>query len=814
MAFAKHLFLLLFTALTLTAFGQNTGKITGAITNATSKAPIEYATVSLLDAAGKTLRETITDKKGNFTFSSIAPGRYRVKAEFVGFGALTRDYAVPATGKGDALSIALTPVSSDLREVTVIGARPLVENHLDKIVYNAANDLTSQSGVALDVLKKVPSVSVDIDGNVELEGNSNIRFLINGKPSTIFGASVTDALQSIPASQIKSIEAIAAPGAKYDGSGTGGIINIILKDSRVQGINGAINASAGTRLENGSFNLNVRKNNFGINAFFSGNEQLNTTTLNTLDRQSFNSTKDTLTFLHQDGSTDFNRSGYQTGISAQWDITAKDKLTAGFNWNHFGNHSSGVTNQQQDVQDGSGALLSAIPSIRNAGSAVHANTGDWSLDYKKDFKKKGQDLDILVTTSVGNNFNDYYQQQNYPGGGIPNSGSKGSSPGTDKETDISADYRQPVGKDITVETGLKTVLETLTNTVTTDTLLPDGSYGPDAGQTYAFAYKRQVYAGYFSGDGTLFHHFLDVQAGMRYEYTHTQADFKGAAIPSYGTLFPSLTVSHNLDETQSIKVRYSYRIERPDYGDLNPFYNISDPHNITTGNPALRPEQGHRFELGYNKNFGGGTNLYVAALYVYNTDDIQSLGTWYDTLKIDGVSYSNVTLTQRYNIGWQRNVGSNIFGSVAITPAISLRSNMQLGFRTNSSPGLGTVSGFYFRGNLNASAKIGKDWMAELFGNYSSRQKTINGTRPVFAFYTLAIRKEFLHRKASLGFTATNPFNKYIDQKATLYGSNFTQTTIREVPYRSFGITLSYKFGKLEFKAKERENDNEPTQIE
>ena len=138
----------------------------------------------------------------------------------------------------------------------------------------SSNDLTSQGGAAIDVLKKVPQVTVDIDGNVELQGNSNIRFLINGKPSSVFGNSLADALASIPASQIKSIEAITSPGAKYDSQGTGGIINIILVDNKMQGVNGNINFSAGTRLENGSMNLNVRHNKIGFNAFFSGNAAL------------------------------------------------------------------------------------------------------------------------------------------------------------------------------------------------------------------------------------------------------------------------------------------------------------------------------------------------------------------------------------------------------------------------------------------------------------------------------------------------------------------------------------------------------------
>jgi outer membrane receptor protein involved in Fe transport len=301
---------------------------------------------------------------------------------------------------------------------------------------------------------------------------------------------------------------------------------------------------------------------------------------------------------------------------------------------------------------------------------------------------------------------------------------------------------------------------------------------------------------------------------LRYEYTNTTADFPGAHIPGYGVLSPSLVVTHKFDESQSIKVSYSYRIERANYGDLNPFYNISDPHNISTGNPNLRPEQGHRYELGYSKTFGNGANIYIAALYRYNSDDIQSYTTYYNSLNVNGSNYTDVTLTQRYNIGSQTYWGGNFFGSMNLTHALSLRSNINFGNRTNSTPGLPTVSGIQFRGNLNASYKFGHNLIAEVFGNYNSSQKNIQGTRPGFGFYTMAVRKEFFNKKASLGITATNPFSKYVSQKSTLYGSNFYQYGLREVPYQSFGMTLSYKFGKLAFKGKQHENDSNPALIE
>src|SRR5450432_1608231 len=188
------------------------------------------------------------------------------------------------------------------------------------MVYNAERDITSQGGVATDLLKKIPMISVDVDGNVELQGNANIRFLINGKPSSIFGNNLADALQSIPASQIKSIEVVTSPGAKYDAEGTGGIINIILKDSKVQGINGNINVSAGTRLENASLNLNARKNNFGMNAYFSGNAQLPSTTLNSLNRNAFDSSGNLSGNLTQNGQSTFKRNGFETGLGFDWSI--------------------------------------------------------------------------------------------------------------------------------------------------------------------------------------------------------------------------------------------------------------------------------------------------------------------------------------------------------------------------------------------------------------------------------------------------------------------------------------------------------------
>ncbi|MDB5144079.1 MAG: Ferric enterobactin receptor precursor [Mucilaginibacter sp.] len=811
------LFLFLCFSLVLKAQPYNSpkGHISGRVIDSVTKQPVDYATISIFkDGNTSPINGVVTDPKGNFVITSLNPGVYSVAVNFIGYHKKSIDHLTigDATPNISLGNIFIAPIQNQLKAVEIVGTAPVVENKIDKMVYNVANDLTSQGGSASDVLQKVPQVTVDIDGNVELQGNANIRFLINGKPSSIFGASLADALQSIPANQIKSIEVITSPGAKYDANGTGGIINIILKDSKIQGVNGSVNLSAGTRRENGSFNLNVRKGNFGVNAFFNGGEQINSTTINTTDNLSYSKTGDTTTHLFQKGNSSFTRGGYQSGISFNWDITKKDQLTASFGFNHFANHSYGPTNQETSVFDiPNNNTISDIRSLRTSDSRFSGKYYDYSLSYKKTFAKEGQELDVLYSSSYGNNNSTFFQQQDYLNGGYPSSGTQSNNPGTDHETDISIDYTQPVSKGFTIETGAKTVLENINNTVVTDTL-SNGIFVPNSNQTYGFNYNRKVYAYYLSATFSLFNDFINGKAGLRDEYTSTSADFPGTHIPGYNVLAPSMVLSHKIDETQSFKLSYTYRIERPEYRDLNPFYNISDPHNISTGNPNLKPEIGHNYEFGYNKSFNQGANIYIGAFYRYNTNDIQSYTTHYDTLNIGGATYNNVYLNQRYNIGTETTEGISLFGSLPVTSKLNLRTNMMFSDRITTNPGNPTVSGFMYRINLNATYQFPHDLTAELFGNYNSSQRTIQGTRPVFAFYNVAVRKQFWNKKASIGLTASDPFAQYVDQTTVTNGANFTQTNLRQIPFRSFGITLSYKFGKLEFKKeKEKEDNNNDT---
>jgi ferric enterobactin receptor len=795
------------------AQSKTNATVSGKVFDKEANQPMEYATITILSKqSGKIINGTVANAKGLFSISDIPFGTYQINIEFLGYEKTTLDnISINSTKSSVTLgTIFLSPSENNLQNIMVIGDKPVVKNKIDKIVYNASNDITSQGGAAIDVLKKVPQVTVDIDGNVELQGNSNIRFLINGKPSSVFGNSLADALASIPASQIKSVEAITNPGAKYDSQGTGGIINIILNENKMQGVNCNINLSAGTRLENGSVNLNIRHNNFGVNAFFSGNAQLESQMPYSQNRFSTDTSAKTITNLLQNSSTDFVRNGYRSGLGFDWNISKNDIISGSLGYDQFSSRNKGLTNQEQLVNDFSANPESDILTFRNSDSRSRTNSIDWNLDYKKKFKKEGQELEIMYSASNGKPYSNYTQSQSYKGQSLPYSGLASTNPGTDNENDISIDYAHPVNSNFLVETGAKTTFQNINSIADVSVFNPSNDeYMADALQSYHLNYTVRVYAGYLSGTFKLFN-YLNVKTGVRYEYTDVSIDFPNTSIPAYGTLVPSIVLSHDFNKTQSLKLAYGKRIERPEYRDLNPFINLSDPYNITTGNPLLKPEIGNNFEFGFSNTFKKGGNIYIALIERFNTSDIKSVTTFYPAYLIGDSIYTNVSVTNRQNIGEEFNTGISASGSYPITTKLNMRGNLMVTHRyTVNSTGIGDQSsGLRVRLNMNTTYQLPKDLVLELFGNYSSATRNIQGMTPQFFVYTFALRKMFWNKKASFGFTATNPFSKYIRQVSTISSESYTSSVVRQMPLQSFGISFTYKFGKIEFSKNKEEDDN------
>ncbi len=794
--------------------GQNILK--GKVTDSASTAALEYATISLfVKGSTKPLNGTVTDKLGKFILKDIPDGIYTIHFEFIGYRTiiladvgLTKNTVVEE-------NIALLSKKTDLQGVVVIAQQKLVENKIDKIIFNAEKDITSQSGVATDVLKKVPQVSVDVDGNVQLAGSGGVRFLINGKPSTAFGSNINDVLQSIPANQIKSIEVITNPGAKYDAQGMGGIINIILKANNAKGYNGNVSLNAGTRMENGSLNVNMRNNNFGVNAFFSGNARLRSTTPSVSDRLTNEGT--TTTLLHQEGAGNFIRHGIQRGGGFDWTIKKRTSITGNISFNNFGFSSNGYTDQSlfTDKNSNQAPLLTLL----NNSQRYTFNNTDAGLNYKRNFAKEDQELNVGFNYSTekekGYANSDQFQ--------LPQDslfyGAHSYNPGKTTELNVNIDYAQPIKKDVILGFGTKGVFTDIKSISDVLQYQPvSQEYLPSSSLSNNLEYKQKVYAAYAELSfpvSTLF----NAKLGGRYERTEINSYYSNAQVqakvPGYNTFVPSIYFSRKIGENQTVKLSYSKRIERPGYDDLNPFVNTSDPKNLNTGNSNLKPELGYRYELGYNRDFGKIGSVMVNLFYRINKNDIQPYIVFYPTYVVGNITFTNVAVSTRQNIGEEQNLGINLFGDLHPNTKLNIRSNVFL-FRRHTINTLDAgynYNSFNYRFNINTSYQFTGNLVAEFFGNFNSARNEAQGRYPSFTTYSFAIRRQFLKKKASIALNANNFFNNYVTQKTNLFGPSFTVVSQRQIPFRSISLNIAWKFGKLDFKKdkQEPEQNNAPS---
>jgi ferric enterobactin receptor len=794
--------------------------LTGLILDSATRQPVEYATISLYkEDKSKTINGALSNAQGKFKMEVTQTGVFSLLVESIGYLPQTLEGVQIEKNAHKVLEkIYLRKKITQLQDVIVIAPQNLIENKIDKMVFNAEKDLTSQGGVATDVLKKIPMVSVDVDGNVELAGSNSIRFLIDGKPSTAFGSNIADVLQSIPASQIKSIEVITNPGAKYDAEGLGGIINIILKHNMVKGMNGNISLTAASRNENGSVNLNARNGNFGINLYLNGNYRIPVNTPSSSTRVSQDTGAKTQVILEQDGSSRFSRFGMQGGLGIDYTLHKKNNFNFSISSNSFGNNNNGYLDQSQSTSDNNGFPVSDVFTLSETQSNFRLHEINSSLDYKRTFNKENQELNIGIHSSFGKStYNSTNNQFAQPVDSLFY-GTNNNNPGKQTETEIVVDYNQPLGKETIWGVGGKMTFMDIHSTSNVLSLQPEtDNYIYDSTLSNSLRYQQTVSALYtelsFPVAG-----WFDAKAGLRYERTELNTFFSNISQqvpePGYNTFVPSLFLSRKLNDRQTIKLSYSKRINRPDFRELNPFVNTTDPNNFTSGNPYLKPEIQHRIELGWKYDLGSGGSLMINAFYRTSQDDIQPYVVYYASLPVGDTVYTNVSVSTQENIGLEKDLGMNLFADLHPTTKFNVRGNLFVFYRRTTNaidPGQNSQS-WNYRANLNMSYNFTNTLAGEFFGNFTSPRNELQGKYPSFSSYTLAFRKQIWKKKGSLALTATNIFSEYINQTTQLYGQGFTTNSTRKVPYRSVGINFTWKFGKLEFKKPKPENtDNAPT---
>lgn len=774
------------------------GKITGTIVDTMSRAGIEFATLVLVNTkSGEQIDGGITDDKGQFKLQDVNMGNYQLHVSFLGYTSkiIQNVELTPEHPDVKMADIFLAADGLTLDEVIVTGEAGLFENKIDKMVYNADKDVTSAGGDAADVLRKVPMLVVDFDGNVQLRGSSNIRVLINGKPSNFFSENLADALKTIPADQIKSVEVITQPSAKYDGEGTAGIINIITKRKDVQGFTGSFDGSVGTRQNRGTLNLSAAKGRFGINTNLGSWFSWPREAITTFHREDIIDGQTRV--LDQEGTTETSFYGPNASLGAFYDFNAYNTLSTSFSLRAHAGGRDGVTSA---LFDDPIAGIHQEYSRDNKNSSIRGGF-DWTTDYRKTFKQPEKELTfaIQLSGSKGDTENEIDQSDDL--GSNPDLIFKENqnNKSLNLETTLQLDYVHPLSTIIKLETGAKSVFRKITSTYDFENYdFLTQEFVPDYLRSDVFNYEQDVYAGYASFNVKLGENYGMV-AGARYEHTGISGNVdSGETEPfseGYENLLPSIVFSRKLKNFSMLKLSFAQRIQRPGLRNINPFVDQSDNRNISYGNPALKPEVTNQVELGYNTMIKG-VMLNGSLYYRYTTDIIEN----FLDINEDGVS-----VTTYKNIGTNSSIGFNFFTSMTIAKIWSIRG----GGNISTYNAEGTINGvelsqqaILWNANLNSTLSFKKGFKVEAFGFFRPQSRTIQGYNSSFSMFSVGAKKEFWDKRASLGITIVEPFSKYKSFPSELIGENFSQKSDYQLPFRSFGISFSYRFGKLDFKQK------------
>lgn len=782
---------------------KGNGRISGTILDATSGEPVEFATVALNDpATGKPVDGTVADEKGKFEVKGIANGTYKVVVSFIGYESYSQDVAINDRRAAiDMGTLKLGASVTQLNEVVVEGQRALVEEKVDRMIYNAENDATTRGGDAADVLRRVPMLSVDMDGNVSLRGNQNIRVLINNKPSTITASSVADALKQIPADQIKSVEVITSPSAKYDAEGSAGIINIITKKTTMQGFTLGVDGNVGLRGSHLGLNGNLRTGKMGFSLGGFGRTNYNVTGTFNNEQTTFGTDEfgnPRAIRNTQEANTKNNGLFGNYNLGWDYDINKKNSLVASVRLGarNGRNYQNGLFTQTFTNE----ALTNS--SLQDVNTKDISNNVDANLTYTHLFDQAGKEFSLLTSLSRNNRQNDFIRSAFDPANDdLILSRQKNDNNSYNQEATIQADYTTPLGKNQIVEIGGKNISRLVSSTYQYFNSVGEGEYveNTDPSLSNKLDYTQNVTAGYLSYTASLPKGY-SLKAGGRYEYTTIQANLKDEQainIPSYGVLVPSANLSKKL-KNGTMKVAYNRRIQRPSIQYLNPNIQAGNNVNISEGNPTLEPEYTNNYELSYSTYVKGAS--FNISTFARNTNNaIQSVR---DIANFNG---RQVIRTTYQNIGREDAYGASVFTNVSISEKLSLNGGTDFYYAVlnNNNPNeiySAKNQGWVVSGRMFGSYNFTKTWGLQFFGFYRGRQVQLQGYQGGFAMYSLSLKKDFANKKGSVGFGAENFFNvngfKIKNQQESPILLQNSTTVVNNL---SFKVNFSFRIGKMSF---------------
>lgn len=774
-----------------------TGRVSGTILDANDNTPIEFASVVLVDVATQQQRGgVVTDEKGQFKFPEVRMGKYMLQISFIGYQSkqVADIELTPKNPDFEAGKLTLSADGIDLEAVEVTGQAGTYENKVDKIVYNADKDVNTGIGDASDVLQRVPMLAVDAEGNLSLRGSTQVQILINGRPSGIFAANPADALRTIPADQIKSVEVITAPTARYDGEGSGGIVNIITKKKTAEGFTGSVGGAVGTRNTNANVSMNFVRGRFGLN--FSGGGWYSFRRPSSTDFLREDYLNNQTRTLRQNSEGEGNVFGPRATLGANYDFNAYNSISTSFSLRAFGRTQENITNSTFDDP-----INNLYQTYQRTSTSSSVNGGfDWTTDYRRTFKKPDQEFSLAIQMNGDANLqtNEIFQD-----------GSAASlyrnennrNDGLNVETTLQADYVHPFSKVLKLETGAKAILRNIESDFEYQTFdLANGLYITDFNRSDVLNYEQQVYSGYASLNLTLGKYY-GLVVGSRYERTSIFGDFNTNETEfsfDYDNILPSAILSRKIGKMSSLRFSFSQRIQRPSLRFINPYIPLEDPRDITVGNPTLLPERTNSYDIAFN-TFIKGFVLNTSVFLRKTNDVIESY------LSVDDIGISTTTYQ---NIGTNYTYGVDVFTSINVKDKLNVRGGVNAAnYYTEATINGQRLSnnGLIYRGNMSVTYTFPKSLRVEVSGFYNSPRYTLQGYRASHTRSSIGVRKDFANKKATLGLVIDQPFRRDLRFPNRLEGPTFFQESNYRMAQRSFGMSFNYRFGQLDFKNTRRE---------
>ena len=784
----KYTFLLLMSFLfTLTTLAQSisvNGKLVSSDNNG-----LPYATISIAEGSSPNVSVKKLAAKEDGTFStSLEKLEYLLTFNFVGMDEIVESIDLTQTDKAfDMGVISMKESSTELEELSVTAQRPLVKVEIDKLTYSAKDDPESSTSNVLDLLRKVPLITVDGEDEIQLKGSSNFKIYLNGKPSNMVSNNPSQVLKSMPANSVKDVEVITDPGAKYDAEGVGGIINIVT-DKRVDdGYSGSVGANGDTfGGYGGNAYLSTKYGKFG----FSGNAGYfyhdRPESESNYTREEFNPSP--LNRLIQNGTSESNGGGlFLSGtMSYEPDTLNLFNISASRFGGEFKSLSSMVASSE-----------GIRPYSYNTNSNSIGNFGGMnvSADYQRSFKKKGELLTLSYRLEKNPNDSEFESEyDNVEGGFYYESGYKlrSSNDAVGQEHTTQIDYVNPLNENHSIEAGLKYIFRDNSsrgNHTYFDVV--DGVWYPDLDRKNDLDHKQNItsgYLGYGYKTGK-----IGFKVGLRGEQTNQKIVFISSTTDSVRTKFfdmiPSATVSYQLGMTQNIKAGYNMRISRPGIWYLNPYINDMDPNNISYGNPNLESEQQHNLNINYG-TFTQKINFNATLTYSFAQNAVTS---------ISFIDENGVTNNTYANVGKNQTIGTNIYASW--TPTVSIRTYINGGMnytdiRSNDESGLSN-SGFSGRAFGGITYTLPLDIRLGANGGLFMNRIQLQTVQSPFYYYSFSLMKSFLDKKLDLALNVQDIFSKYREISSTTTGVGFKQKSINMNPVRNLRLSVTYRFGNL-----------------